>query len=141
MHADVPVLIVEDDSSVRELLANILLDDGLSVAQCSDGSDALVWLERQRPALILLDLELPSTPGEEVAHMARRRFGNTLPILVVTGDSHPRERTEQAETFVYLTKPFDNAELLRMVHALINPEAPLGIFAEAGSEKEGDARR
>jgi len=55
----------------------------------------------------------------------------------VTGDSRARERTEQAETFVYLTKPFDNDELLRVVHALVDPEAPLGMFTETTFDRDG----
>ena len=140
-HPELPVLIVEDDSGVRELLATLLGDNGLSVAICPNGSDALAWLEQQRPALILLDLALPMISGEEVAHSARRRFGAALPILVVTGDAHPRERTEQADTFVYMTKPFDNDELLRVVRALINPEEPLGVFTAAASGEGGGAQR
>ena len=127
---EAPVLIVEDDVDIRRILETILVEDGLPVVACSNGSDALAWLEERRPALIVLDLSLPKMPGEEVAHSARQRFGQTLPILVVTGDSRARERTEQAETFVYLTKPFDNEELLRVVHALVDPEAPLGMFTQ-----------
>jgi chemosensory pili system protein ChpA (sensor histidine kinase/response regulator) len=135
--ADAPVLIVEDDLDIRRILETILVEDGLPVVACSNGVEALAWLEQQRPALIILDLSLPKMPGEEVAHTARHRFGQTLPILVVTGDSRARERTEQAETFVYLTKPFDNDELLRVVHALVDPEAPLGMFTETTFDRDG----
>jgi len=140
-HGEMPALIVEDDLGMRQLLETVLVEDGLPVAVCSNGFDALAWLEQRRPALILLDLSLPRMPGEAVAHNARQRYGQTLPILVVTGDIHARERTEQAEAFVYLTKPFDNEELLRVVHALINPEAPLGVFTKATSIDEGCAQR
>lgn len=136
-HAEMPVLIVEDDPDARELFTTILQDDGLPAVAYANGTDAIAWLEQQQPALILLDLTLPGVPGEEVAHAARHRYGQALPILVVTGVDHARERTEQAETFVYLTKPFEIAELLRVVHALLSPEPPFGKFVEAPLREEG----
>jgi chemosensory pili system protein ChpA (sensor histidine kinase/response regulator) len=126
-----PVLVVEDDPDARELLETILQEDGLTVAAFANGVDAIAWLEQNRPVLILLDLALPGMPGEEVAHTARNRYGQALPILVVTGGGFARERTEQAETFVYLTKPFQFTELLDVVHALIGPEPPFGTFIKA----------
>lgn len=129
-----PVLIVEDDPDARELLETILEGDGLPVVAFANGIDAVAWLEQHRPGLILLDLALPGMPGEEVAHTARQRYSRSLPILVVTGGGYARERTEQAETFVYLTKPFDISELLRVVRALIGPEPPFGMFIRATSE-------
>jgi DNA-binding response OmpR family regulator len=129
-HPAEPVLIVEDDPGVRELLAIILLEVGLSVAVCSNVPDALTWLEQQRPALIVLDLAFPRMCGEDIAHTARRRFGQTLPILVITGDRYARERTERAETFVFLAKPFDHDDVLRVVRGLVDQETPPGIFVE-----------
>jgi DNA-binding response OmpR family regulator len=129
--AEEPVLIVEDDPDARELLETILAGDGLTVRAYGSGTAASAWLEGHRPGLILLDLALPGMPGEEVAHTARRRYGQGLPILVVTGGGAARERTEQAETFVYLTKPFEIAELLAVVHALLSPEPPFGRFLTA----------
>jgi CheY-like chemotaxis protein len=125
---EAPVLIVEDDPDARELLETILVGDGLTVRAYGSGTAASAWLEGHRPGLILLDLALPGMPGEEVAHTARRRYGRGLPILVVTGGGAARERTEQAETFVYLTKPFEIAELLAVVRALLSTEPPFGRF-------------
>ena len=142
--APAPVLIVEDDADARELLETILVGDGLAVQAYASGTAASAWLEGHRPGLILLDLALPGMPGEEVAHTARRRYGRALPILVVTGGGAARERTEQADTFVYLTKPFEIAELLRVVHALLSPEPPFGLFITAppndGEEEQRDVR-
>ena len=128
-----PILVVEDDSDTRELIQTLLQENGLEVAPFANGRDAALWLEEHEPALIVLDLTLPGMPGEDVALNAHSRYGRKLPILVVTGDSHPRERTEEADAFVYLTKPFDDHELLSVVEGLLGPEPPFGTFIQASA--------
>lgn len=126
-----PVLVVEDDTDTRQLIQTLLQENGLEVAPFANGPDAVRWLDEHEPALIVLDLTLPGMSGEDVALNAHSRYGRRVPILVVTGDSHPRERTEEADTFVYLTKPFDDHELLSVVEGLLGPEPPFGEFIQA----------
>lgn len=126
-----PVLVVEDDRDTRLLIQTLLQENGLEVAAFANGREAAVWLEDHRPVLIVLDLTLPGMPGEDVALNAHSRYGRSVPILVVTGDTRPRERTEEADAFVYLTKPFDDHELLSVVEGLLGPEPPFGEFIQA----------
>jgi two-component system sensor histidine kinase ChiS len=126
-----PVLVVEDDPDTRLLIQTLLQEEGLDVTPFANGRDAVRWLDEHEPALIVLDMTLPGMSGEDVALNAHSRYGRKVPILVVTGDRRPRERTEEADTFVYLTKPFDDDELLRVVEGLLGPEPPFGEFIQA----------
>ena len=122
--APAPVLVVEDDPDTRELLQTTLEAEGLAVATAADGQAALRWLDRQRPALLLLDLSLPDLRGEDLAKVAQARYGPALPVLVVTGASQAQHRASAAGSLVYLAKPFELATLVGIVTALLAPAAP-----------------
>jgi DNA-binding response OmpR family regulator len=119
-----PILIVEDDPDTRALLQATLAEEGLTVATAADGQAALRWLDRQRPALLLLDLSLPDLRGEDIARVAHARYGPGLPILVVTGASGAQHRAGAAGSLVYLAKPFELATLVGVVTALLASPAP-----------------
>ena len=82
---DLPVLIVDDDPVLRELLRRILEKDGYAVVEAGNGREALERLEELSPGLILLDLMMPETDGFELAEVLRAHESwRTIPILVIT---------------------------------------------------------
>src|SRR5215207_9312338 len=80
-----PVLIVDDDASLRALLRELLQRIGLDVVEAEDGESALRSAARQPPSLVLLEVQLPRVGGYEVCHELRERYGEDLPIVFVSG--------------------------------------------------------
>ena len=82
---DLPVLVVDDDDVLRELLRRILEKDGYTVVEARNGKEALARLNELTPGIILLDLMMPEMDGfelvEELRHHDRWR---AIPVLVVT---------------------------------------------------------
>ena len=101
------VLVVEDEPAIRELVRWLLEDLGLPVETAADGADALEQGTRRRPALVVLDLNLPGLDGVSVARGLRATWGETLPILVVSAMERIAEHAQQVGAFAYLRKPFD----------------------------------
>ncbi|ALS77975.1 response regulator transcription factor [Planococcus kocurii] len=113
------VLIVEDDEGIRELMRLFLLKKGYGVIQAEDGYQALTLLEKEKPDLILLDVEMPGMNGLEVCKKIRLK--TTLPILFV---SYRKELVYKIQGLEvggddYITKPFDFNELEARIRAIL----------------------
>src|SRR5439155_17458608 len=78
------VLVVDDDPLVQRSVRWILEDEGLAVECASDGREAMSLAKRRRPALVLLDMSLPTSTGEQVAAELRALYGVGVPIIVIT---------------------------------------------------------
>lgn len=83
------VLLVDDDPSIRNLLARYLEKEGFETLQAEDGIDALVKLRDTLPKVIVTDLQMPRMSGWEFINVVRRRFP-AIPIVALSG-SIPRE--------------------------------------------------
>jgi DNA-binding response OmpR family regulator len=114
------ILIAEDQTDIRDLLALNLQGAGYQVAQASDGREALAAHDRQPADLMVLDLMMPNMDGLDVCKALRAR-GCTTPILMLTAKSTELDRVLGLELGAddYLTKPFSLAELLARVKALL----------------------
>ncbi len=113
------VMIVEDDDGIRELMRLFLLKKGYGILQAEDGFQALELLEREKPDLILLDVEMPGMNGLEVCEKIRLK--TTLPILFV---SYRKELVYKIQGLEaggddYITKPFDFNELEARIRAIL----------------------
>ena len=112
------ILVVEDESSLRELIANILLLDHHEVDTVRDGAEALYRIEQRAYDLIISDLQMPNLDGPGLYTALRKRFGEALPrVIFVTGHA-------EADKFVpflaetgdpVLTKPFTVEDLRTLV--------------------------
>src|SRR3954470_13272082 len=113
------VLVVEDASSVRELVAMFLGRAGYAVEVAGDGEDALAAFSRVRPDLVLLDVNLPGLSGWEV--LARLRERSNVPIAMVTGigDDASKVRAFTAGADDYLLKTASPVELVARAGALL----------------------
>ena len=114
------VLLVEDDASLADGIARILLGAGHAVEARSSGSDALEATRCRRFDLMLLDIGLPGIDGYEVLRRLRGAQDAT-PVLVLTARDHVNERVHGLDLGAddYLAKPFAMAELGARVRALL----------------------
>jgi CheY-like chemotaxis protein len=119
---DKPILVVDDDSSIRHTLSEILEMEGYAVETASDGAEALAKVERARPALVLLDMRMPVMDGWGFAREVRAR-GLRLTILVMTAAQDARHWAQEIGADGYLAKPFDLMDLLNAVERLSGPPA------------------
>ncbi len=113
------VLIVEDETKIRELLRSYLEREGFDVLTTGSGAEAITLAGRAAPDLIVLDLGLPDVPGEEVAREIRQ--SSRVPILVLTAKSAEQDRIRGLELGAddYVTKPFSPRELMLRVQAIL----------------------
>ena len=105
-------LCVDDDAHMRTTLRRTLAHFGLVAATVADAPEALAWLAVRRPDVVLLDLSLPTSPGEAVAGALRARWGDDVPLVVISASDDGQARAEALGARAYLRKPFDLAELV-----------------------------
>lgn len=120
------ILIVDDDSVLRESLAAGLEAEGYSVSQARDGREGLSRATEWRPDLVVLDLVMPQLGGLEVCRKMREA-GVESPIIILTG-----EKKEEIDKVLglelgaddYMVKPFGMSELVARVHAVLRRGQP-----------------
>lgn len=121
---EAPLLLVEDDETIRETIADALQLEGFVVTACGNGRDALNLLQRAPAdapyALVVLDLMLPGLGGLDVCR-ALRAAHNQTPVLVVSARDSETDRVLGLELGAddYLVKPFGMRELVARCRALL----------------------
>jgi two-component system, OmpR family, alkaline phosphatase synthesis response regulator PhoP len=107
------VLVVEDDPAVAAVEVMVLEDAGLAAAVAPDGGAAPAALQHARPALVVLDLDLPGVSGFRVLEVLKGDPATApVPVLVVTAlDVAEAKAAARAGADGFLTKPFDAADL------------------------------
>jgi DNA-binding response OmpR family regulator len=126
------LLVVEDEPTLRETLADNLRREGYRVVTAADGSEALARFREERPTLVVLDIMLPGISGIEVCRIIRRE--SDLPILMLTAKSGEVDKIVGLEVGAddYVTKPFSFGELLARIRALLR-RSTARVEAEAGT--------
>jgi two-component system, OmpR family, phosphate regulon response regulator OmpR len=106
------ILVVDDDSRIRDLLARYLQDNGFRVTTAVDAATARATMRGLSFDLLILDVMMPQESGIEFARSVRAE--SRVPILMLTARAEPEQRIEGLETGVddYLAKPFEPRELL-----------------------------
>jgi len=117
------VLIVEDEPDLRSSLRRALRDDGYAVDDAPDGEEGLYKAENYDYDAVLLDIMLPSIEGWELLRRLRKK--KKTPVLMLTARDAVPDRVRGLDTGAddYLVKPFDLAELLARLRALIRRAA------------------
>jgi CheY-like chemotaxis protein len=145
----VRILFVDDDPIVREFAVVHLSTDKAEVALAADGAEALEAIGRQRPEVVLLDLEMPRMDGFEVlSHLRADPATRDLPVIVVTGreDVVAIDRAFDAGATSFLIKPINWRLVSYQIRYLLRAgrsEAASGPdllrLAKAGAELVGQA--
>ncbi|MDH4120224.1 MAG: hybrid sensor histidine kinase/response regulator [Deltaproteobacteria bacterium] len=122
------ILVVEDSALIRKKTTGLLTGAGFQVVEAADGEEALLKVRETRPKLVLLDLIMPRLGGMEVMRVLRDSpQTRTLPVVLVSALEDKPTRLEGLErgADAYLTKPYDNDELLALVHNLTSKRLEL----------------
>lgn len=115
------VLLVDDEPSIRETISFILEMEGFRVSTAEDGEQALAAVRAEHPAVVLLDAMMPKIDGYEVCRIikAAPEFAATRVIMLTAlGQRSDRERGVAAGADYFLTKPFDEEDLLALLRRL-----------------------
>jgi len=119
------VLIVDDDSSIQELLRIILTKHGYEVQQATDGEEGVKKFLEIEPDLVISDISMPKGDGFNVAILIRskeRSLGKKVPILLISAfhdNQSNKENALRCGADAFLSKPFTQKQLIEAVHNLI----------------------
>lgn len=120
MNPDSPIVfVVDDDRRVRDALSRLIKSAGLSVITFASAAEFLAWEKPDAPACLVLDLQLPGVNGLELQQQLAD--GDAPPIIFITGygDIPSTVRAMKAGAVEFLSKPFDDDQLLGAIEAAI----------------------
>ncbi len=114
------LLVIEDDTTLRESLAQKLVDAGFAIEQAADGKEGLYFAEEYPIDLAIIDLGLPEISGIEIIRRVRAK-GKTYPILILTARDRWEDKVDglSAGADDYVVKPFHFEEVSARVNALL----------------------
>lgn len=116
------ILVVDDEPSLRFLVASSLEDEGYHILEAADGLEAHALVQQDQPDLIILDVMMPGLTGYELCSLLKRN-PNTSNILIIMltakGQEQDRIQSQQAGADYYLRKPFSPLELIDVVESLL----------------------
>jgi DNA-binding response OmpR family regulator len=131
------VLVVEDDSPIRDLVADLLADAGYAVVQASDGLEALQQLKATRPDLIVLDLMLPRMSGWQFLEQSRAELEQGhIPVLILSAIQGRGDYPNALGVAGWFTKPIDMDRFLGAVENLTGPARRVPPNGVNGSSPE-----
>ena len=138
----VKILIADDSASDRASARGILTEAGYSVVEATDGQQVLESFNRERPALVLLDVVMPKIGGLEVCRILKAKASGYLPVLMVSTRNSVNARVEGLRSGAddYLGKPYDCEELCARVEVLLRTRAAFDERPE-GAEAQEPPRR
>ena len=122
MHTET-ILIIDDDVQIGNLEQELLEREGYRALRAYSGTEALLLLEKERPALVLLDLMLPGLSGEELLPKLQG-----IPVIVVSAKPAVEDKVALllGGAADYITKPFETAELLARIAVQLRRQAVPG---------------
>ena len=132
------VWIVDDDSSIRWVLARALRSDGFEVEDFEDAESALSALEIVQPDVLMTDIRMPGISGLDLAKIMHDKFSGVACIIMTAHtDMDSALASYQSGAFEYLPKPFDLDEAVRLVHRAVEPSTQeLAVTEEDYTEFE-----
>lgn len=114
------ILIVEDDNDINAMLKELLEQSGYKTAQAFSGTEALLYIEKQCPLAMILDLMLPGLSGEELLARVKKEYPQVA-VIVSSAKDGTKTRIDllRAGADDYIVKPFDTEELLARLEAVL----------------------
>jgi two-component system, chemotaxis family, chemotaxis protein CheY len=104
---DRTVMVVEDEPAIRELVAEVLGDEGYAVLTAAHGAAALGLLDQHHPDVILLDMRMPVMDGWTFARAYRQRPAPHAPIVIMSAATDAQQWASEVEAQAVMPKPFD----------------------------------
>jgi len=138
------ILIVDDNDDFRSFVSELLGSIGYATTQLASGAAVLSAVHEERPAAILLDVQLPGLNGYQVCRELRDRYGDSIAIVFISGERI--EALDRAGGLLigaddYLTKPVDPAELIARITRLVDRPRSNGNGASPNGKLESLTRR
>lgn len=130
-------LLIDDDGDSREAYAEYLRGFGYEVTALGDSRGAMADIAVHRPAIVLLDLQMPFVDGFELLQRIKLLPGPPIPVVVISACVFPqdRERAAAAKCDAFLTKPAAPDEVLSTIRQFVDAAAPP---PEAGAAADGN---
>jgi DNA-binding NtrC family response regulator len=127
-----PILVVDDEPSIRTALCEVLNRTGHPVLVARDGQEALALLEQQAVWLVVTDIRMPRLSGLDLLREIKRRFSETL-VVLITGYATMESAIEaiRAGASDYLLKPFDNEAVAALIRRLEEGSRAHGTAVQA----------
>lgn len=118
------ILVIDDEPQIRRVLRATLSTHGYEIAEAKTGEEALEWLRKQPPDLVLLDMNMPGMGGVEACREIRR--ASDAPIIMLTVRNAERDKVAALDAGAddYVVKPFGIEELLARIRAALRRYAP-----------------
>jgi len=117
------ILVVEDESDIRELLVSYLRNEGYDVASAEDGVAALSLFSKEEFALVILDIMIPKIDGYGVCEVIKKQ--SDVPVIFLSALDSEKDQLKGYDSMAddYVTKPFSMPVLLRKVRAVLRRES------------------
>ncbi len=113
---DQRVLVIDDEERIRTILQAILADEGYEVQAAQDGMEGLRLAAASKPAVVIVDLQMPKMDGLETLRKLRTSVPDAVPIILTAhGSIASAVEAIKQGAYDYLTKPFDNEQLLLVI--------------------------
>ncbi len=112
------ILLIEDEDSIRDLLAYILRKEGYITKEAATGTQGLEILQNFKPDMLLLDLMLPDMSGFDICKQVS--LNSAIPVIMITAKSDTMDKILGMEIGAddYITKPFDSREVIARIRAI-----------------------
>src|SRR5712675_3220696 len=118
------ILIVDDEPQIRRVMRTTLSSNGYAVIEARSGEEALEILRKERPELVLLDVNMPGIGGLEACREIRENSDVAIIILTVRNTEHDKVLALDAGADDYVVKPFSIEELLARIRAALRRYSP-----------------
>jgi two-component system response regulator AtoC len=134
------ILVVDDEAEIRSLLGAVLQSKGFEVVAAEDGAAALQQVQRERPAVILLDLSMPRMSGMDALPEIKRLDGD-VPVIICTAhaDLATAVRAMKLGAYDFLTKPFDVELLVLTLQRAVERHQLLSRIEELKRQGQGSS--
>jgi CheY-like chemotaxis protein len=114
------ILVVEDDTSIRELLVELLQSEGYRVSSAVNGLEGLKYLQQNKPDLILIDLMMPVMDGYSFrTEQLKNDEWSKIPTVVMSAEANAKEKMKSYKITAFLSKPVELDTILRTVASYV----------------------